>query len=175
MFENKQRFSHSEYMQVETTTSDTVDVLENAFEMPMMYGAGLSYTYDNRLTLAVDYQCQDWTKTLYFNEEGSLRTRQRWMAGIEYRHDPMSRNYAHRVYWRLGANYTTTYSMKSSMPEVGISMGVGFPLRTIGTVINATFEYVHRGAMSYNELNENSLRLVVNASIAENWFFKRKL
>ena len=68
VFENKQRFSRSEYTQIESTTADTVDRMENAFEMPMMYGAGVSYNYAGRLTLALDYQCQNWTKTLYFNE-----------------------------------------------------------------------------------------------------------
>jgi hypothetical protein len=29
--------------------------------------------------------------------------------------------------------------------------------------------------MDNNALSENALRLVVNAAIAENWFFKRKL
>ena len=175
VFENKQRFSHSSYLQVETSTNDTVETLENAFEMPMMYGAGISYNYAGRLTLAVDYQCQDWTKAKYFNQQEVLKTRQRWAAGLEYRHDPVSRNYAHRIYWRLGANYTTSYSMATEIPEIGISAGFGFPLRTIGTIINTTFEYVHRGAISGDKLSENSLRLVVNAAIAENWFFKRKL
>lgn len=175
VFENKQRFSHSDYIQVETNTSDTVEVMENAFELPMMYGAGLSYNYAGRLTLALDYQSQDWRKTKYFNEEDVLRIRQRWAIGMEYRHDPLSRNYAHQVFWRLGANYTTSYSVSTSIPEVGLSVGIGFPLRTIGTVINTTVEYVHRGAMDGTALSENALRLVVNASIAENWFFKRKL
>jgi len=175
VFENKQRFSHSDYIQVETSTSDTVEVMENAFELPMMYGAGLSYNYAGRLTLALDYQSQDWRKTKYFNEEDVLRIRQRWAIGMEYRHDPLSRNYAHQVFWRLGANYTTSYSVGTSIPEVGLSVGIGFPLRTIGTVINTTVEYVHRGAMDGTALSENALRLVVNASIAENWFFKRKL
>ncbi len=175
VFENKQRFSHSDYIQVETSTSDTVEVMENAFELPMMYGAGLSYNYAGRLTLALDYQSQDWRKTKYFNEEDVLRIRQRWAIGMEYRHDPLSRNYAHQVFWRLGANYTTSYSVSTSIPEVGLSVGIGFPLRTIGTVINTTVEYVHRGAMDGTALSENALRLVVNASIAENWFFKRKL
>lgn len=175
VFENKQRFSKSEFMQLETTTSDTVALLNNCFEMPMMYGAGLSYTYADRLTVALDYQCQDWSKALYFDKQDALRMRHRMAAGFEYRHDPMSRNYAHRIYWRLGVNYTTSYSMNATMPEIGVSAGIGFPLRTIGTIINTTFEYVHRGAMSGNTLNENSLRFVINAAIAENWFFKRKL
>ena len=175
VFENSQRFSKSDYMQIETTTNDTVTVLENAFGMPMMYGAGISYGYANRLTLALDYQCQDWTKVLYFDQQNKLRARHRWMFGVEYRHDPTSRNYAHRICWRLGANYTTSYSMNTTMPEIGVSAGCGFPLRTIGTTINTTIEYLHRGAIAGDMLSENALRLVINAAIAENWFFKRKL
>ena len=175
VFENKQRFSRSSYLQIETNTNDTVETLENAFEMPMMYGAGISYNYAGRLTLAVDYQCQDWANVLYFDRDNVLRKRERWIVGVEYRHDPLSRNYAHQIYWRLGVNYTTSYSMNSTAPELGASVGIGFPLRTIGTVINTTIEYVHRGDMAQQTLAENSLRLVVSAAIAEHWFFKRKL
>ena len=176
VFENKQRFSKSLFQQIETTTNDTISTMDNAFEMPMMYGVGVSYTYDHRLTIAMDYQCQDWSKTLYSNkEEHALRARERWMLGVEYRHNAMSRNYAERMCWRLGANYATSYAMMTDVPEIGVSMGMGFPLRTIGTVINTTFEYVHRGAISGGTLSENSLRFVLSAAISENWFFKRKL
>lgn len=176
VFENKQRFSRSEYLQLESTTNDTVSVMSNCFEMPMTYGAGASYNYADRLIVGLDYQRQDWSNTLYFDATSKLRNRDRWSLGVEYRHDPTSRNYVDRMCWRLGANYTTSYAMNQSMPEFGVSAGLGLPLRTIGTVINATVEYVHRGAMSGKDLlSENSLRLVVNASIAEHWFFKRKL
>lgn len=174
VFENKQRFSCSEFTQVETTTADTVTTMGGAFELPMMYGAGISYVYDNRLTIALDYQCQDWSKTLYFNQTGALNNRQRWAAGVEYRHNPMSRNYAERMLWRAGFNYTTPYTQGMTQPDLGVSVGMGFPLRTVGTVINTTFEYGHRGGGT-GQLTENYLRFVVNAAIAENWFFKRKL
>ena len=176
VFENKQRFSNSDYLLVETTTNDTVPVSPEGFDLPMMYGVGVSYGYEGRLTLGIDYLCQDWTNSLYFNtSDNSLRTRQRWALGVEYRHNPQSRNYAHQILWRLGLNYATAYSKYTTMPEIGVSAGIGFPLRTIGTVINTTFEYVHRGAMDGVMLGENSLRIVVNAAIAEHWFFKRKL
>ena len=176
VFENKQRFSKSDYMQVETTTNDTVAMMANAFEMPMMYGAGISYNYADRLTVALDYQCQDWTKTKYFDQENVLNSRQRWALGVEYRHDPLGRDYIDRVCWRLGANYSTSYAMTTTnVPEFGISLGFGLPLRTVATMINTTVEYVHRGAIDQGALSENSLRLVISAAIAENWFFKRKL
>jgi hypothetical protein len=92
---------------------------------------------------------------------------------MEYRNDPLSRRYIDRMMWRVGMNYSTSYTGSYDQPEIGATIGVGLPLRTVGTVINATLEYGHRGHK--NVLQENYLRLVVNASISEHWFFKRKL
>ena len=174
MFENKQRFSRCEYQQIETNSADTVTTMDAGFEMPMVYGAGLSYCYADRITLALDYQCQDWANVLYFNDNDALATRHRWALGAEYRHDPMGRRFLDRMSWRVGASYATSYTTQFEQPHLSVTMGFGFPLRTIGTVVNTTFEYGRRG-FAAGQMNENYVRFVVNAAIAEHWFFKRKL
>ena len=174
VYENKQPFSRMEYNQIESSTLDTVSKMSGGFEMPMMYGVGLSYDYDNRLVVGVDYQCQDWSTTKYFGSNTELLSRHRWAVGVEYRNNPDSRKFSDRMIWRAGVNYSTSYTAEYNQPELGVSVGVGFPLRTVGTVINTTLEYGRRG-MAQNVLNENYLRFVVNASIAEHLFFKRKL
>lgn len=173
VFENKQPFSRMNYEQIETTTVDTVTLVDTGFEMPMMYAAGLSYNYDNRILVGADYMCHDWAGAKYFGKTNSLRKRHRWALGAEYRNDPLSRKYVDQIYWRLGVNYTTSYTSQHNDAELGLGFGVGFPLRTAGTVINATLEYGKRGHKDV--LKENYLRLVINASISEHWFFKRKL
>jgi hypothetical protein len=174
MFENKQRFSRCEYQQIETNSADTVTTMDAGFEMPMVYGAGLSYCYADRITLALDYQCQDWANVLYFNANDALAVRHRWALGAEYRHDPMGRRFLDRMSWRVGASYATSYTTQFEQPHLSVTMGFGFPLRTIGTVVNTTFEYGRRG-FAAGQMNENYVRFVVNAAIAEHWFFKRKL
>jgi hypothetical protein len=174
VFENKQAFSRMTYEQIESTTNDTVATMSGGFELPMMYGAGLSYGYANRLTIGLDYQCQDWSTVTYFGEQKGLLARHSFALGIEYRKDPASRKFGHRILWRAGLNYSTSYTASYDQPELGVSVGAGFPLRNVGTMINTTLEYGRRG-FSSKVLNENYLRLVVSASICENWFFKRKL
>ena len=173
VYEHKQAFSRMNYEQIETTTNDTVTTMNKGFEMPMMYGVGLSYDYANRVMVGVDYQFQDWANASYFDENKGLNSRHRWALGVEYRNDPTSRKYVDRMLWRVGANYTTSYTNSYNRPELGVSLGVGLPLRTSGTVINTTLEYTHRGG--FDVLTENALRLVISASISEHWFFKRKL
>ena len=173
VYEHKQAFSRMSYEQLETTTNDTVATMSGGFEMPMMYGVGLSYDYANRLLVGVDYQFQDWAHAAYFGEDKGLNSRHRWAVGLEYRNDPTSRKYVDRMLWRVGANYATSYTNSYNQPELGVSLGVGLPLRTTGTVINTTLEYGRRGGS--NVLTENYLRLVISASISEHWFFKRKL
>ena len=38
--------------------SQTGDTIPNPFKMPHTFGAGLTYVYDNRLTIGVDYTLQ---------------------------------------------------------------------------------------------------------------------
>ena len=173
VYENKQPFSRMNYEQIEMTTADTISNISTGFDMPMMYGVGLSYSYANRWLIGADYMCHDWANANYFGQTQSLKKRHRMALGAEYRNDPTSRKYVDQIYWRLGVNYTTAYTNRYNEAEWGVSMGVGFPLRTAGTVINTTLEYGKRGTR--NVLSENYLRLVVNASISEHWFFKRKL
>ena len=173
VYENKQAFSRMSYEQIENTTNDTVATMSSGFEMPMMYAVGLSYDYANRVLIGLDYQCQEWANAQYFGANNGLKSRHRWALGLEYRNDPQSRKYIDRMLWRAGINYATSYTKSYNQPELGVTIGVGFPLRTVGTVINTTLEYGRRGGS--NVLTENYLRFVVSASICEHWFFKRKL
>lgn len=172
VFENKSKLNGS-FLQVETSTLDTVLNQKDGFDLPMMYGAGLSYTYDNRLTVAFDYSTTCWSKAAYALDPNSLRDRTKLSFGVEYRHDPMGKKYVERMPFRFGLSMADSYVKTATAKDFTVSVGIGIPLRSAATVLNTSIEYGHRG--SRQTLEENYLRFTINAAIAENWFFKRRL
>ena len=171
-FENKSKFNAT-LSTIESNTLDTIPIGENNYELPMMYSVGASYNFANRLTVAADYSMTDWQNVMFENEKGALRSRMKISVGAEYCHNPYGKRYIERMPFRLGMNISDSYIKSISAKDFSVSMGVGFPLRNVATVINTSLEYGHRGTSGV--LQENYLRLTINASISENWFFKRRL
>ena len=172
VFENK-RTLKGDYILAESTQLDTVWIMKDITQVPMMFGVGASYTFDKRLTIGFDFSRSFWSKTSTVESLDDLQDRNRYAFGIEYRHNPMGRNYAERMLWRVGANLADPYVAKIKKPDFMVSLGMGFPLRNAGTIFNVSIEYGHRGPAA--SLEEHYLRMTLNASIAENWFFKRRL
>ena len=175
IFENKKTLQMS-YSIREASLDESVDFVprsDKAFEIPMVFGGGLSYTFDKRLTVAGDFIQKQWSQTKFLNQKGSFADYNKLALGVEYRHNAMGRNYAERMYWRLGANVSNQYDKSVSAKNYNISLGMGFPFRTSATILNFVVDYGHRGSKS--TLEENYLRFSINASINENWFFKRRL
>lgn len=175
IYENKMKLN-SQFILIETQTSDSIPIFKEGWDLPMVCGVGASYNWDNRLTLGFDFERQCMASALYNGLPGKdtgLQDRNRYAFGVEYRHNPHGRKYYERMIWRAGINVQDEYLAAIGPRKVTASIGFGFPLYTIGTVINTTFEYMHRGGTP--GLVDNSLRVTIGASIAENWFMKRKL
>lgn len=175
IFENKSVLSSSSTQINSGIPADTI-TYDNAFDMPLMYGAGFQYTFDEKLTLAVDYVHQQWADARYYTKSDSLSNRSRWSVGAEYVPDIRGRNYFERVRYRAG--FTTNnpyYKIAGNQPprNFGISFGVGLPLRTSNTLINAAVEYGKVGERSL--FREDYFKITLNTTFSENWFFKRKL
>ena len=175
IYENKMKLN-SRLILIETQTSDSIPIYEGGWQLPMVWGVGAHYCWDNRLTLGFDFERQYMSSALYNGLQGiesGLQDRSRYAFGVEYRHNPLGRKYVERMSWRAGINVQDEYLASIGAKRVSASIGIGFPLWSVGTVINTTIEYTHRGSKA--GLEDNALRFTIGASIAENWFFKRKL
>jgi len=78
--------------------------------------------------------------------------------------------------YRAGINLQESYfKVDGQVPpkNFGISFGVGLPLRTTNTMLNASFEYGKVGDKTL--LRQDYFKFTFNVVFNENWFFKRKL
>ena len=126
--------------------SQTGDTIPNPFKMPHTFGIGLTYVYDNRLTIGVDYTLQKWNTAdlawSKFNKESvemNSPYKNSFWCGIRtklYQH-----NYLKRIRYRMGAycsspynkvSYTSpdtgTTSFQDGAREYGVSIGFGLPM-----------------------------------------------
>lgn len=178
IYENKARmkgdFAIHRYENYPTPT-DTI-VFDNNFQQPTMLGVGINYTLDNNLSISADYQLQQWNNALFFGKTDSLNNRMKVGLGAEYIINPRGNKYGDRIRYRAGLNMHNPYykTVGGSQPlNFGISFGVGLPLRTSNTMLNAAVEYGKVGTSSL--FREDYFKLTFNATFNENWFFKRKL
>ena len=153
---------------------DTTSI--EGFEIPALYGAGLYYTYDKKLSTGLDYTFQNWKDIKYFGTTGTLENRSKIAWGAEYLPNYRGRNYYERVRYRVGCNISDAYITvgTQSLPKnLGLSLGFGLPLRNTATILNTSFEYGKIGTTSL--LQEDFYKLTFNIVFNEHWFFKRKL
>ena len=175
IMEHKMRL-HSDYILIETQSADSIPIYEGGWQLPTVWGLGASYTWNNRLTVAFDYERQHMATALFNGMAGhysGLQNRSRYALGLEFRNNPVGRRYGDRMMWRLGASIQDEYLVTIGAKRYTASVGIGFPMHGSGTMLNTTIEYTHRGSKS--SLEEHSLRFTLGISVAETWFLKRKL
>lgn len=159
---------------------DTLTVQANSedyFQMPQMYGVGITYEYQNRLTLGADFTMYEFGKALFEGIRGSLADRMKIAVGAEYVNNPQGRRYVDRMWWRLGANYRKSYIKVDDMQttDFSITLGIGFPLRTSRTIIHFNMEYGNVGSQQFAKLQENYFKFGFSLSLNEMWFVKQKI
>lgn len=146
------------------------------FETPQIFGAGLNYTYNNQLVVGFDYNLQQWAAANFMGKTDTLANRSRFALGADFIPNPRGRSYFAHVNYRVGLNMSNPYYKIEGyqLPKnFGVTFGMGFPLKSFGTVVNASFEYGKIGSSSL--LSEDYFKITINAAFKETWFFKRKL
>lgn len=176
IFEPKKHLNAT-YTQITSSVfSDTITSGDNDFDLPLTFGGGLYYTYDNRLSLGLDYSMQNWKSAEFMGETDTLTNRSKIALGGEYIPNPMGRRFYERIRYRAGVNISDSYYKidgKTLPKNIGVSVGFGIPLPGAKTLLNTTFEYGKVGGSGL--MREDYMRITFNATINEYWFFKRKL
>lgn len=155
-------------------TKDTVAT----FGLPMSFGVGVSYVYDDRLTVGADFTLQNWGSVEYMNQKDALCNRTKIAVGAEFLPNPLGRSYFAHVKYRLGAYYSQPYYKidgERAAKEYGVTAGFGLPIPRTRSVLSLSAQYVRTQGTKSMFLNENTLRICVGVTFNERWFFKRKV
>lgn len=173
----------------------TKDTIENAvnkkgtIQTPMFIGTGISFTSNDKLTLALDIKMQQWSKVKFWGENPNLNNAIFIGTGIQYIPDPYKfYDYWKIVNYRLGTYYNQTYLNinNTNINEIGITFGLGIPItktnkgevttvrQKLPPMINLSFTYGSRGTTENNLLKENFLQFSIGLSLYDIWFIKRK-
>ena len=158
-------------------TSATRDTIVTC-GIPTTFGAGVTYVYDNRLTVGADVMFQNWSKVSYMNNDEAFCDRGRISVGAEYLPNPMGRSYLSHVKYRLGAYYSKPYYKIDGVraaDEYGVTAGFGLPIPRTRSVLSLSAQYVRTKGTHAAFLNENTLRICIGVTFNERWFFKRKV
>jgi len=175
IYEQKTKLNGSYVSSTSGVLTDSLPA-KYGFETPTMFGVGLHYTFDKRISVGLDYSLQQWKDAQFAGKIDSLGNRSKLALGFEFIPNPEGKKYFDRVKFRGGINISDAYFRvgdKALPKNFGVSFGLGLPLRGTNTVLNASLEYGKIGATSL--LREDYFKFTFNINFNERWFFKRKL
>lgn len=171
----------------ESTTSLKPDA---ALGLPNTFGIGVTYNYDRRLTVGLDYSLEQWSKAKFesnstdasvnedFTETYAFTDRSKISVGAEYIPSLTGRSYLGHVKYRLGAYYTTPYykiNGEKAAREFGVTGGFGLPIPRSRSILSISGQFVRVSGQGASVLNENIFRVCVGLTFNERWFFKRRV
>lgn len=167
---------------ISTSTYDTVlykDDLRGTLNIPQSVGAGLSYSYNNQLTIAGDVTWQNWANFKFMKPCDSLQNTIMASLGAQFIPDPNSNKFFKKMAFRLGGHYSTGELLLRNKPisEFGVCFGVGVPLTTFNThsSLNILFEYGKTGTLVNDLIRQDYFRFSFCFTLQERWYQRVKL
>ena len=153
------------------------DTNRGTFDVPEGYGIGFGLSKNKQFWLGGDYLHEKWSETKVFEKESSLRDRNKFSLGMEYKADDgYARKFFKKMTYRLGGFYDTGYITidDEKISTMGLSLGFGIPMARDGGMINVAVEFGTSGTTSDGLVREDFTRITVDINLFETWFIKRK-
>ncbi|MBL0357834.1 MAG: hypothetical protein IPP72_13520 [Chitinophagaceae bacterium] len=155
-------------------------------QYPSSWGAGFSYQdFNAHWKFGADYEQSSWSGYKFFGQADKVQNTWKVRGGAEYFPATWGRTpfkkYFSYVKYRAGFYYGPNYiNLGTNMPEVGFSIGAGFPLKlrtgfyeTQASYLNTLIEFGSRGNKNSN-LRESFVRIGIGLSLSDLWFNRSK-
>jgi hypothetical protein len=156
-----------------TSFSDTSLVRSGTTRIPSRFGVGAAYVVSERVLLAADVMIQRWRSANFFSQPNVDMMRDSWRAGAGIEFRPARDRYAFgdRLYYRLGAAYTTGNLKLSNqlISEVMVTAGVGVPIGPLA-YLNIGLQGGRRGVTDAPLVQDTFLRVSLSVVGGEEWF-----
>ena len=171
----------------DSTTYEITDGLS----LPTSIGVGVAYRRTNVFRVGADFKMQKWGSLDFPNYEstengadfslksGLLKDNYNVNVGAEWIPRYMSRNFLHRVSYRIGAGYTTPYyyiNGKDGPKDIHVSLGFGIPIingYNNRSILNISAQWQRRSADQL--IKEDTFRINIGLTFNERWFAKWKI
>lgn len=170
-------YKYSQALPQEKEQKLTDDIrLEDGYDIPASYGAGISYTRGGNFTVEVDGTFQPWSQARFGGETGVFNDRVKLAAGLQWRPAPRG-SYWQRVEYRLGAFTQRDYIKvrDNDIDQIGVTVGAGFPIPGFKSTVNVGLEWLNRRGNPDALVKENYLNLRIGVNFNESWFRKAKI
>lgn len=171
----------------DTTEYEIIDGLS----LPTSIGVGVAYRRNNVFRVGADFQMQKWGSLEYPNYEASddgadfvlrkglLKDSYKVNVGAEWIPRYLSRNFLHRMTYRVGLGYSTPYyyiNGKDGPKDFHVSLGFGIPIMNgynNRSVLNISAQWQRRSADQL--IKEDTFLLNIGFTFNERWFAKWKV
>ena len=153
--------------------------------IPNKIGIGLSYTYNDIITITGEYTRQDWSGTKIEASDFKPGLYESIRFGVEYNPAPLSKktreSYFKRIKYRIGGYYTKTYLYHTTgnISDMGLTAGLGLPLKNArnmfsGSSFNIGYQFGTRGTTDNGLIQENYHIVTIGFTLHDFWFLKAK-
>ena len=170
--------------QVDSVYKNTQD---GTVQYPSSWGTGFTYKdAANHWTFGADYEKYNWADYVFFGQTDKVQNTWKIRAGAEYLPAELGRTllskYFSYIKYRAGFYYGPSYiNIGNNMPEYGISIGAGIPLKlrrssayeTQSSYLNTAIEFGSRGNKN-NNLRESFFRISFGFALSDLWFNRSK-
>jgi hypothetical protein len=158
---------------------DTIDMKvdqKGTFTLPIRIGTGFTMGKEGKWVAGADFMWQNWEKYRYYGQSDSLLNRWNIAVGGEYIPNSRSTDYLDRVSYRAGFHLgeTPLNLQGNHIREVGLSFGLGLPVKKSKSMINLAASFGRTGTTLYGLIQENYFRFTIGVNAFENWFIKSK-
>lgn len=151
---------------------------------PMSFTAGATYHASRYFLVAAEVNYQQWSRYFDFDQvildEPNSFTKDRIKvgAGVEYNfYNRGNEGFFNSMVYRAGVSYDTGHLtlQNTDISTLLFSVGLGVPVRTIGSSIDLNFDFGNRGTKSNNLVNERIFAFRASFNLSELMFLQRRL